>query len=252
MLTIQVNGREIQYRLSQGNSRGHVTLKFISEDELEIILPKELAVDIETLLKKKAELVERKRLEYVFYQEILDGQKAVTLHNRLLFFGKFYDIETHKNDEDYNISLEGEKLRIRIPRSIERQDVEYDYLRKWIRNRLRETLNDFLYSYSREMKASINRVYIKNQKARWASYTSKCNLNFNIKLAALPKNIVDYVIIHELAHYEHQNHSKNFWLKVNRFCPNYKNRKKELEKYSLIIQKNQVWKKMMQTPKTTS
>ena len=252
MQTIQVNGSEIQYRLKQGNSRGHVTLKFISEDELEKILPKELIVDIEMLLKKKAGLVERKRLEYIVHQGMLEGQKPITPNNRLLFFGKFYDIKTCKNDEDYNISLEGEKLRIRIPRSIERQDLEYEYLRKWIRNRLRETLNDFLYSYSREMKVSINRVYIKNQKTRWASHTSKCNLNFNIKLAALPKNVVDYVVIHELAHDEHPNHSKKFWLKVNRFCPNYKNIKKELEKYSLIIPKNQVWKKMMQTLKTTS
>jgi len=124
--------------------------------------------------------------------------------------------------------------------------VEYKYLKKWIRNRLREVLDDLLHFYAREMKAFTDKVYIKNQKTRWASQSPKHNLNFNIKLAALPKIIIEYVVIHELAHSKHRNHSKKFWLRVNKFCPDYKSRKQELEKYSLRIQKNRIWQRMLQ------
>jgi len=250
MQTTQVNGREIKYRLSQGNSREHVTLKFLSEEELEIILPKGLTVDIEALLRKKASLIERKRSEYIRRQRIPDGQKEATQDNKLLFFGKFYDLEINKSGEDYNISLEDQKLRIRMPKSIKAKDVEYEYLRKWIRNRLREILHDLLRFYTREMEASANKIYIKNQKTRWASHSPKNNINFNIKLAAIPKNIVEYVVIHELAHNTHRNHGKKFWFTVSKFCPDYKSRKQDLEKYSLRIQKNKIWQRMLQIRKT--
>jgi len=167
-------------------------------------------------------------------------------NNKLLFFGKFYDLEINKSGEDYNISLEDQKLRIRMPKSVKKKDLEYEYLRKWIRNRLREILHDLLSLHMREMKASANKIYIKNQKTRWASHSPKNNLSFNIKLAALPKTIIEYVVIHELAHSKHRNHSKRFWLRVNKFCPDYKSRKQELEKYSLRIQKNRIWQRMLQ------
>ena len=246
MQTTQVNGREIKYRLRQGNSRQHITLTFLAEDELEIILPKELNVDIETLLRKKASLIERKRSEYILRQRMLDRQTDPMQDNKLLFFGKFYDLEINKSDEDYNISLEDQTIRIHMPKSIKKKDLEYKYLRKWIRNRLREILDGLLSHYTREMKAIADKIYIKNQKTRWASQSPKHNLNFNIKLAALPKNTIEYVVIHELAHSKHRNHSKKFWLTVAKFCPDYKSRKQELEKYSLSIQRNKIWRKMLE------
>lgn len=237
MQTIQVNGREIKYTLRQGNSRKYITLKFLSEDELEIILPKERTVDIDALLEKKAELIERKLSEYTRHE--------IAQENKLLLFGKFYNIEINKS-EDYKISLEDQKIRIRMPKSIKAKDVEYEYLRKWIRNRLQEILHDLLHSYTREMKTSINKIYIKNQKTRWASHSPNHNVNFNIKLAALPKKIIEYVVIHELAHNTHRNHGKKFWLTVKKFCPDYKERRHRLKKYSVTIGRNKIWQKMLE------
>lgn len=241
MQTIQVNGREVKYRLRQGNSTQYVTLKFLSEDELEIILPKELPVDIEALLKKKASLIERKHSEFISRQRTMEKSEE----DKLLLFGKFYDVEVNKSCEDYNISLEDQKLRMRMPKSIKAKDVEYEYLRKWIRNRLREFLHVLLRSYTRGMNATTNKIYIKNQKTRWASHTPSHNINFNIKLAALPKNVIEYVVIHELAHTIEPRHNKKFWYVVEKFCPDYRERKKELTKHLVLIDNNKIWQKML-------
>lgn len=238
MQTIQVNGKEIKYKLTQGNSKQYVTLKFLSENELEIILPKKRTVDIEALLKKKASLIERKHLEYM---------RANTQKDNLLLFGKFYNIEVNNKDTKYNISLEDNKLRVDLPKSVKAKDAEYEYLRKWTKRQLQEILDNYLSKYERKMQAPINKVYIKNQKTRWASYTPKHNINFNIKLAALPKNIIEYIIIHELAHTIEPKHNKKFWYIVKRFCPDYKEKKQELTRHLLPIQKNKVWQKMLKT-----
>ena len=65
------------------------------------------------------------------------------------------------------------------------------------------------------------RISIKDQKTRWGSCSSKGNLNFNWRLIMAPPRVIDYLIIHELTHLEHQDHSKRFWDKISKRFPDY-------------------------------
>jgi len=76
-----------------------------------------------------------------------------------------------------------------------------------------------------------NKVSIKNQRSRWASCSENGNLNFNLILAALPIEIIDYVIIHELAHLIELNHSNDFWNIVKMTDPEFQTHRKLLHKY---------------------
>ena len=245
METIQVNGREVEYRTKQGTSRKYVTLNFLSEDELEIILPREHTIDIEALLKRKAHLIERKHSEFLTRQRIIGEQRGSLQKDQLLLFGEFYEVEINRSGK-YAIALDDSKIRIHTPESAEAKNLGYEFLRKWIKRELLKTLNEYLREYGREMKAPTNRLYIKNQKTRWASYSRKRrNIHFNIKLAALPKRIIEYIVIHELAHTLQRNHNKKFWFIVEKFCPDYEERRRELKEYSVLIQNNRVWQKML-------
>ncbi|MBN1293690.1 MAG: M48 family metallopeptidase [Candidatus Latescibacteria bacterium] len=77
-----------------------------------------------------------------------------------------------------------------------------------------------------------NRVFIRNQKTRWGSCSSKKNINLNMKLAVLPDRLIDYVILHELVHLKIPNHSKEFWTALDRLVLNSKMLKAELRKFS--------------------
>lgn len=64
-----------------------------------------------------------------------------------------------------------------------------------------------------------NRHYVRTQKTRWGSCSSKGNISLNAKLLFLPPDVAEYVIIHELCHTKHLNHSPAFWALVEKFCP---------------------------------
>jgi len=82
------------------------------------------------------------------------------------------------------------------------------------------------------MGLEYGRVSVKDQRTLWGSCSRKKNLNFNWRLAAAPRETLDYVVIHELCHLREMNHSGKFWSHVGAVCPDYAARKKWLKNNS--------------------
>ena len=73
----------------------------------------------------------------------------------------------------------------------------------------------------KKMKISFAQISLKEQATRWGSCSSQGNLNFNWRLVHFEPAVIDYVIIHELSHRTHMNHSKKFWELVRAFDPEF-------------------------------
>ena len=89
--------------------------------------------------------------------------------------------------------------------------------------------------YARLMGITYGRITIREQKTRWGSCSGKGNLNFNWKLTLMPMEILDYVVVHELAHRKEMNHSQKFWKIVEQVLPDYQERRRRLRELALEL-----------------
>lgn len=112
---------------------------------------------------------------------------------------------------------------------------------KLIKKLAKKVLINFVENISKEIGISFNKLSIKDNVSNWGSCSSRKNINLNYKVIFLPRDLARYIVVHELCHIIHMNHSPNFWNLVEKFIPNYKLLKKILRnKYrNIIIQPNQ-------------
>jgi len=101
----------------------------------------------------------------------------------------------------------------------------------WIRGLGGELFRKKVAQWAEIMGVEYNRITIKEVSTRWASCSSKKNLNFSWKVFVMPERLVDYLIVHELSHLKYMNHSEAFWDVVRTYIPEYKPLIKELENY---------------------
>lgn len=85
--------------------------------------------------------------------------------------------------------------------------------------------------YADKMQVAYGRISMRNQRTRWGSCSSDGNLNFNCRLLYVPLELLDYVVVHELAHRRHMDHSAAFWQEVERYLPDYQKRRELLKQY---------------------
>lgn len=76
--------------------------------------------------------------------------------------------------------------------------------------------------YASKIGVTYNRITIRCQHTRWGSCSSKGNLNFNCLLALFPLEVIDSVVVHELCHRKHMNHSPQFYAEIEKVFPEYK------------------------------
>ncbi|MBU0580228.1 MAG: M48 family metallopeptidase [Candidatus Margulisbacteria bacterium] len=82
---------------------------------------------------------------------------------------------------------------------------------------------------------SCQKVKINSARTRWGSCTSRGNINFSWRLIMAPLNVIDYVIVHELAHLKHKNHRKHFWQMVKKICPEFKKHRNWLKNNGYLL-----------------
>ena len=102
-------------------------------------------------------------------------------------------------------------------------------IHKWYKNSIKDELTRRVKMYAEQMGETFNKIYVKDVSSHWGSCSIRRNLNFNYRLAMIPVELADYVIIHELAHLKEMNHSPKFWKHVENVMPDYKTHRKWLQ-----------------------
>ncbi|MFC1722055.1 M48 family metallopeptidase [Patescibacteria group bacterium] len=93
----------------------------------------------------------------------------------------------------------------------------------------REIIEKKVDHFSSIIDVDLKKIRLSGAKKRWGSCSSNKTISLNWKLIFVPEEVFDYVVIHELSHIKHMNHSQKFWNEVKNYCPNYKTHKKWLK-----------------------
>ena len=103
-------------------------------------------------------------------------------------------------------------------------------LRRWVRRRAWQSFPVLLGEISTRTGLGFNKLSIRSQKTRWGSCSVRGNISLNDQLLFMPPATVEYLMVHELCHTRHLNHSKAFWELVEQHCPEYRRHEKLLGK----------------------
>ena len=103
-----------------------------------------------------------------------------------------------------------------------------EILRQWLKARARATLPGWLERVSQRTGLRYSRVSIRGQRSRWGSCSSRGNISLNYKLLFLVPELIEYLLVHELCHTIHMNHSPQYWALVADKLPDHRARDREL------------------------
>lgn len=104
-----------------------------------------------------------------------------------------------------------------------------------LKRKTREFVTKRVEHFARVYGVSYKKIAIRSQKSRWGSCSKSGNLSFNYKIAALPPEIADCIVVHELCHRIEFNHSKKFWALVARTFPDHLRIRKELKNTVILF-----------------
>jgi predicted metal-dependent hydrolase len=105
----------------------------------------------------------------------------------------------------------------------------------WFRKAARAVLHERVRTLNAPVGYAWSRIRIADQSTRWGSCSTRGTLSFNWRLLMAPPEVLDYVVIHELAHLKEMNHSAKFWALVEAQCPNYKAHVKWLKDHGATL-----------------
>lgn len=163
-------------------------------------------------------------------QEVLNKNRDIVEYNEIFFLGKRYKIyETQGIDEPY---ITEQALLIKpCKNALKKQNL----IKQWYLKNVENILVPRVEKLAKFMKQNFASINILNSKAKWGMCDNKKNLYFNWKLLLLSPELIDYIIIHELAHLIELNHSPKFWEIVKSVLPNYKHLKEIINRCNFLI-----------------
>lgn len=216
----------MEYRLIRSR-RKTISISFDEKVNLIVKAPSWLNIErIDAFVEAKAEWIEATRVRLLrTRQKSLRERPMLETGDVLPYLGYNRVLTVVREARSRaRITVAGERIIMRVP-------YEADYgqkrmqLEKWYRKQAGEIFDKKGKIYAPIVGVEYHKMHIKDQKSRWGSCSKKGNLNFNWRLIMAPEAVLDYVVIHELCHLIHMNHSPEFWKLVEKICPDYKEQK---------------------------
>lgn len=226
MPVIELQGKEVSYRVRASRRAKRVSLRYRPSDGLEVVYPAGSRKPApESLLRERADWILR-AIDRMNDARLKRPRRSYCEGEEFPFRGASYQLqlETSKSLATSSARLTDDRLLLSLP--ADNSSPTSDIIRRVILGFYRQQAKIYLPRRLDELAErhgfTYKQVRIKNQKTRWGSCSAKRNINLNLRLMMAPDEAIDYVLIHELCHLRELNHTPAFWALVAGCCPDYR------------------------------
>jgi len=216
------------YKHIVNNRLKNTYLSFDDEGNLIIKSPKVSQKYIETLLLKKSSWINRSR------EKILNKKGRAldfSSSNNLYYYGNSYPLVLEQHHKK-RIQLDFIDDTFILRYSNYDEDSFMRHIDNFYKKEAQKEIPNIVLVWSLAMGVKYKKISFRKTKRQWGSCSRDNNLSFNTMLIKLPREVIQYVVVHELAHIKHKHHQKSFWTEVESYLPDYKKHISELKKYT--------------------
>ena len=233
--TIILAGREVRYTVRRSPRARRIGLRISPVRGLEVVLPQRGRLpDIPALLQEKAAWI-TSALDRLGAHQL---PPAVPLGEGTLlpYCGRDYRVIVASDTAPRaTIVRDDMEHTLTVGRTHPNEQLS-SLLERWYRGEARRVIDGRVREFAARLGVTYSRLTIRDGRSRWGSCSSLGGLNFSWRLILAPPEILDYVVIHELAHRRELNHSSRFWAIVAAHCPAYRTHQRWLREHGAALQ----------------
>lgn len=170
------------------------------------------------ILRKKAE---REKVQIPFPKEDLNGSVFLLLGRPCTIFFT----------QEKRVCFDKENYFLYLP-----NDDPKKRLVKWLKENAKRIFTEVAKAQVLRMQTTYHSLSVNSAKGRWGSCSYKNALHFSFRLLYTPKDVIEYVVVHELAHTKYKNHSPLFWAEVEKYIPDWKEKRKWLKHHGALME----------------
>ena len=220
-----------QYTVRVSPRAKYVRLKVSARDGVVVVVPKGFdEAGIPDLVRRKQRWIEAAFKELETRRAAAAAAPVRLLPERIVLpaMGQEWSVEYRPTDESWVTAAPREGQRLIVSGNVAEHRLCSEVLRRWMQGLTYRHLVPLLGRLAEENGFQVNRVLVRLQKTRWASCSARKTVSINQKALFLPPQFVRYILIHELCHTVHLNHSARFWALVAEHVPDYREIRREL------------------------
>ncbi len=217
------------YKIRRSKRAKNMSLRIYSGSGLEVVIPdRKRSFDVMAFLNENREWVEKQAAKFqIDLRE--DNKQCLPSTLELRAINKAIDIIYRPIESSVCVSSKCTKDKIIFYGAITDFSVCVPTITKWLKKQAKIILGNSLNELSTQYHLPFRKLSIRAQKTVWGSCTAKKDIQLNYKILFLPENLARYILIHELCHTVHLNHSISFWKMVACVIPDYRAQVKSLK-----------------------
>jgi predicted metal-dependent hydrolase len=211
----------IPYRIRRSDRARHARI-LVGGDGVEVVVPRRFPErKVEPFVEQKRPWIER-TLRRMAESESALAPASLENGGEVPYLGERLELRVRVEPGRVrpHVARRGDVLHVAVADG--GRDALSDALERWYRRRARAEVEPRLRQATRRAGTRFTRLQIRGQRTRWASCSSSGAMSFNWRLLLAPAEVLDYVVEHEVAHLEVQDHSKRFWRLVGSRCPDWR------------------------------